>query len=133
MLRLEISLDEGLERLKRRVHELGLDYDESDDLDSIASNSTVNATQSTRSTRMVRFRAASRQVETLQSKLSKMTIENQLLRREVDELRIHVAHIDDPEGNQASEEKKNDDKDSTTVVLTEGNVFNLARGVKKLD
>lgn len=131
MLRLEISLDEGLERLKRRVHELGLDYDEYDDLDSIASNSTVNATQSTRSARTgVRFRAASRQVETLQSKLSKMTIENQLLRREVDELRIHVAHIDDPEGNQASEEKKNDDKDSTSVVLTEGNVFNLARGVK---
>ena len=131
MLRLEISLDEGLERLKRRVHELGLDYDEYDDLDSIASNSTVNATQSTRSARTgVRFRAASRQVETLQSKLSKMTIENQLLRREVDELRIHVAHIDDPEGNQASEEKKNDYKDSTSVVLTEGNVFNLARGVK---
>ena len=131
MLRLEISLDEGLERLKRRVHELGLDYDEYDDLDSIASNSTVNATLSTRSARTgVRFRAASRQVETLQSKLSKMTIENQLLRREVDELRIHVAHIDDPEGNQASEEKKNDDKDSTSVVLTEGNVFNLARGVK---
>ena len=132
MLRLEISLDEGLERLKSRVHELGVDYDESDDLDSIASNSTVNAVQSTRSTRAVRFRAASRQVETLQSKLSKMTIENQLLRREVDELR-RLAHMNDTEGTQVSEEKKNDDKDSSSIVLTEGNVFNLARGTKKID
>ncbi|MGK3751636.1 MAG: regulator of replication initiation timing [Bacillariaceae sp.] len=132
MLRLEISLDEGLERLKSRVHELGVDYDESDDLDSIASNSTVNAVQSTRSTRAVRFRAASRQVETLQSKLSKMTIENQLLRREVDELR-RLAHMNDTEGTQVSEEKKNDDKDSSSIVLTEGNVFNLARGIKKID
>ena len=132
MLRLEISLDEGLERLKSHVHELGVDYDESDDLDSIASNSTVNAVQSTRSTRAVRFRAASRQVETLQSKLSKMTIENQLLRREVDELR-RLAHMNDTEGTQVSEEKKNDDKDSSSIVLTEGNVFNLARGIKKID
>jgi regulator of replication initiation timing len=132
MLRLEISLDEGLERLKSRVHELGVDYDESDDLDSIASNSTVNAVQSTRSTRAVRFRAASRQVETLQSKLSKMTIENQLLRREVDELR-RLAHMNDTEGTQVSEERKNDDKDSSSIVLTEGNVFNLARGIKKID
>ncbi|MGK3740777.1 MAG: regulator of replication initiation timing [Bacillariaceae sp.] len=132
MLRLEISLDEGLERLKSRVHELGVDYDESDDLDSIASNSTVNAVQSTRSTRAVRFRAASRQVETLQSKLSKMTIENQLLRREVDELR-RLAHMNDTEGTQVSEEKKNDDKDSSSIVLTEGNVFNLARGIKNID
>jgi len=131
MLRLEISLDEGLERLKSRVHELSPDYDSSDDLDSIASNSTVNAIHSTRSTRMVRFGVASRQVETLHNKLSKMETENRMLRQEVDELRMRLAHINDPKDSLTSEEKKADDKESSSVALTEGNVFYLARGINE--
>jgi len=127
MLRLEISLDEGLERLKSRVHELSPDYDSSDDLDSIASNSTVNAIHSTRSTRMVRFGVASRQVETLQNKLSKKETEIRMLRQEVDELKMRLAKKE----SLTSEEKKSDDKESSSVALTEGNVFYLARGINK--
>jgi len=136
MLRLEISLDEGLERLKSRVQELGPDYDESDDLDSIASTSTVNALAFSRTNRTVRFGSSSRQVETLQNKLTTIEIENNMLRQEVEELRIILAGRNGTaDGSQTPEEKKADDKDddSASVILSEGNVFNLVRGAKKLD
>ena len=132
MLRLEISLDEGLERLKSRVQELGPHFDESDDLDSLASSSTVNALSSSRLTRTVRFGGASRQVEILQKKLSKMETENMMLRQQVDELQTRLAHSNNTEGSKTPEEKKDDDKDSSAVILNEGNVFNLVRGVGKI-
>jgi len=135
MLRLEISLDEGLERLKSRVQELGPQYDESDDLDSLASSSTMNAlTSSARHTRTVRFGGASRQVEILQRKLSRMEIENMMLRQEVNELQSRLDDCDKNEGSQMLEEKKANDKDSAAIVLNEGNVFTLVRGAgQKLD
>merc|ERR1712021_170434 len=70
MLRLEISLDEGVERLKSRVHELGPDFGESDDLDSIASVSSVMGLP--RYNHTMRFSMPSRQIESLQNKLASM-------------------------------------------------------------
>ncbi len=120
MLRLEISLDEGLERLKSRVQKLGPDYDESDDLDSIASCSTVHMN------RTVRFTMPSRQVESLQNKLASIELENSMLRREVRELRLRLAGRN---GSLTPEEKEYEEKED--VILTEGNVFNLVRGFMK--
>lgn len=120
MLRLEISLDEGLERLKSRVQKLGPDHDESDDLDSIASCSTVHMN------RTVRFTMPSRQVESLQNKLASIELENSMLRREVRELRLRLAGRN---GNLTPEEKKYEEKED--VILSEGNVFNLVRGFMK--
>ena len=131
MLRLEISLDEGLERLKSRVQELGPDYDESDDLDSIASGSTVQVLTSSRMYRTVRFGSASRQLESLQNKLTTMEIENTMLRQEVEEMRMRMAGRNETDGSQTPEEKETDDKESDLVILSEGNVFNLVRGANK--
>ena len=117
MLRLEISLDEGLERLKSRVQKLGPDYD---DLDSIASCSTVHMN------RTVRFTMPSRQVESLQNKLASIELENSMLRREVRELRLRLAGRN---GSLTPEEKEYEEKED--VILTEGNVFNLVRGFMK--
>lgn len=121
MLRLEISLDEGLERLKNRVQELGSDYDELDEVESIASCSTVKMN------RIVRFTMPSRQVESLQNKLASMELENSMLRREVQELRQRLSSRNRIDGNITPEEKD----DSSSFDLSEGNVFNLVRGFVK--
>ena len=126
MLRLEISLDEGLERLKSRVETFGPDYDESDDLDSIASCSTVHMN------RAVRFTMPSRQVEALQNKLSSIELENSMLRREVKELRLRLSGLSRGDGSLNPEEEQGEEKDdSSSISLNEGNVFNLVRGLKK--
>eukprot|EP00531_Pseudo-nitzschia_arenysensis_P006080 CAMPEP_0116155976 /NCGR_PEP_ID=MMETSP0329-20121206/22590_1 /TAXON_ID=697910 /ORGANISM="Pseudo-nitzschia arenysensis, Strain B593" /LENGTH=858 /DNA_ID=CAMNT_0003653037 /DNA_START=260 /DNA_END=2836 /DNA_ORIENTATION=- len=121
MLRLEISLDEGLERLKSRVQKLGPDFDESDDLDSIASCSTVHMN------RTVRFTMPSRQVEALQNKLSSIELEISMLRRENRELRLRLAGRNS--SDVSLEEKQSEEKEG--VILSEGNVFNLVKGFMK--
>jgi len=132
MLRLEISLDEGVERLKSRVQQLGPDYDEFDDLDSIASGGTANALALSRSNRAVRFSAPSRQVETLEHKLSSMELENDMLRRELEELRIRLSGKNKIDESQTPEDQKSEEKNDTpSVALSEGNVFNLVRGLIK--
>jgi len=127
MLRLEISLDEGLERLKSRVQQLGPDYDESDDLDSIASGNTVNGFSRSKMNRTVRFVASSRQIEALQKKLAIAELENAMLRHEIKELRVKVSS--GYGGNLTMEEKKADDK----AILSEGNVFNLVCAARDLE
>lgn len=129
MLRLEISLDEGLERLKSRVQELGPDYDEVDDLDSIASGSTVNALALSKMNRIVRFGTSSRQADALQKKLAIAELENAMLRHEIEELRLQLAGQSAVDSDRTLEEKKADDK----VTLSEGNVFNLVRAARDLD
>jgi regulator of replication initiation timing len=125
-------LDEGVERLKSRIQELGLDIDESDDLDSIASCSTVNAMALSRMNRTVRFSMPSRQVELLENKLTAVEVENGMLRQELEELRLRLSGRNKVDGNQAQEEKKTEEKDDApSVVLSEGNVFNFVRGLVK--
>ena len=132
MLRLENSLDEGLERLKSRVQQLGPDYDESDDLDSIASGSTVNALAMSKMNRMVRFASPSPQIGALQKKLSIVELENTLLRQEVEELRLITGRCA-INGNQMVEEGSTDGTDHpATVSLSEGDVFNLVRTAREL-
>lgn len=132
MLRLEISLDEGVERLKSRVQELGPDIGESDDLDSIASCSTVNAMALSRINRSVRFSMPSRQVDLLENKLTAVELENSMLREELEELRLRLSGRNKVDGNQAQEEKKTEENDDEpSVVLSEGNVFNFVRGLVK--
>jgi regulator of replication initiation timing len=126
MLRLEIALDEGVERLKSRIQELGPDPDDFDDLESIASCSTVAMS---RINRNVRFSMPSRQVESLQKKLASVELENNMLRREVEELRRRLSDSVKSDGSQTPEEKIEDESDGVpSVILNEGNVFNLVRG-----
>lgn len=134
MLRLEISLDEGLERLKSRVQELGPDFDESDDLDSIASaGSTVNALKLSAMNQKVRFGTTSRQIEHLQRKLSSLELENSILRQEVEDLRLRLTARSSVK--LSPEEKKAEEKDDSSdpFILSEGNVFNLVRKTRKRD
>ena len=135
MLRLEISLDEGLERLKSRVQELGPDIDESDDLDSIAgsiASCSTSAIAMSRMNRSVRFAMPSRQVELLQNKLAAMELENTMLRNELQELRLRLSGRDKVDESKATEEKESEEKvDASPVELSEGNVFNLMRGFVK--
>lgn len=93
MLRLEISLDEGLERLKSRVQELGSDFEEADDLDSIAGSIASCSTSALATSRMrtVRFAIPSPQVESLQNKLAASETENSMLRKELEELQRKFA------------------------------------------
>lgn len=121
MLLLETSLDEGLERLRSRVNELGPDYDELDDLDSITSNSTCMNAIATRSTRIVRFGNTSREAEVMKNKLMEVEKENRMLRQELSELRIRIEQI-----------TGSNDSSSSSIELTEGNVFNLACKVKQI-
>ena len=114
-------MDEGLERLKSRVQKLGPDFDESDDLDSIASCSTVHMN------RTVRFTMPSRQVEALQNKLSSIELEISMLRRENRELRLRLAGRNS--SDVSLEEKQSEEKEG--VILSEGNVFNLVKGFMK--
>ncbi len=126
MMRLEISLDEGLERLKSRAQSLGPDIDELDDMDSIASCSTVNIN------RAVRFTLPSRQVEGLQNKLASLELENNMLRREVQELRLRLSGRNMSGKSISFEEKKGEELDeSSSFSLNEGNVFNLVKGFMK--
>lgn len=95
MLCLERSLDEGLDRLKARIHELRPESDlsetgDDDDMDSIASSTVHYHAHFTPGGRAVRFAAlslSSREMETMQSKLSRAQEENRLLRQEAQELR----------------------------------------------
>ena len=93
MLRLEISLDEGLERLKSRVQELGSDFDEADDVDSIAGSiaSCSTSALATSQMRTVRFAIPSPQLESLQNKLAASETENRMLRKELEDLRRKFA------------------------------------------
>jgi len=126
MLRLEIALDEGVERLKSRIQELGPGPDDFDDLESIASCSTVAMS---RTNRTVRFAMPSRQVDSLQKKLASVELENSMLRREVEELRRRLSDSIKSDGSQTTEEKKEEESDGVpSVILNEGNVFNLVRG-----
>jgi len=127
MLRLEISLDEGVERLKSRLQDLSPDLDhDSDDLDSIASCSTANAWKPNRG---LRYAMASREVESLQKKLASMELENNVLREEVQELRLRLSGCNNEVGSEPLQEKKDEKKEnSPSVVLSEGNVFNLMQG-----
>ena len=130
MLRLEISLDEGVEQLKSRIEDLGPDFDDSDDLDSIASCSTSNAMALSKVSRTVRFVTPSRQLESLQKKLASMELENAVLRQEVQDLRMRLSGQNTPDGDTMSEEKKSEEKAGPpSAALSEGNVFNLVRGL----
>ena len=74
----------------------------------------------------------SRQVEALQNKLASMELENSMLRREVQELRQRLSGRNKTEGSLTPEEKKAEEKDdSSSIDLSEGNVFNLVRGFVK--
>lgn len=117
MLRLEISLDEGLERLKSRVQELSPDFDESDDLDSIAGSVASCSTQAiamSQMNRRVSFAMPSRQVELLQNKLAATESENRILRQELEELRLRLLGRDNNNGSHTPEEKKCGEKNAAT-------------------
>ena len=89
MLRLEVSLDEGVECLKRQLKELGSDHDELyDDTDeSMRVSFTINGNSwqlsSSQQTQAARF-------ETVQNRLSEMEKENLMLRQEVAELQAQL-------------------------------------------
>mmetsp|Transcript_44754 Transcript_44754/g.108526 ORF Transcript_44754/g.108526 Transcript_44754/m.108526 type:complete len:165 (-) Transcript_44754:96-590(-) len=99
MLCLEKALDESLDRLKARLHELRPESDlseaaDDDDVESIASSTVHPHAQYTIDGRFVRFTgptsvssATIREIESLRSKLSHAEDDNQDLRREVQELR----------------------------------------------
>jgi hypothetical protein len=127
MIRLETALDECLERLKNRCHQLYSDFDmsESDDLDSIASNG-VNLNRASFSNRVVRFAGQDREVERAREKLAKAEEEILSLRTQVRELKSHLGQ--DVDTRQLGEEKKTDEKDGESALnLSEGGVWNLVQ------
>ena len=99
MLCLEKALDEGLDRLKARLHELRSESDVSeaaddDDVESIASSTVHPHAQYTKDGRFVRFTAPTsvssatiRELESVRSKLAHTENANRDLRREVQKLR----------------------------------------------
>lgn len=98
MLRLEKALDEGLDRLKARLHELRPESDlsetaDDDDVESIASSSVhVPHAQYVSAGRFVRFSAkpssaSAKELEMLRMKLSCAEEDNRILRQEAERLR----------------------------------------------
>ena len=133
MLRLETSLDEGVEHFKRRVQDFGPDFDDSDDLDSIASCSTSNAMALSKMNRTVRFAMPSRQLESVQNKLAAVELENALLRQEVQDLRLRLSGEYKSDEDTTVEENNSDETAGPPSVIlsegNEGNIFNLVRGL----
>mmetsp|Transcript_23133 Transcript_23133/g.54693 ORF Transcript_23133/g.54693 Transcript_23133/m.54693 type:complete len:860 (+) Transcript_23133:327-2906(+) len=133
MLRLEISLDEGVEHLKSLLQDFGPDLDDSDDLDSIASCSTSSALAVTKTHRTVRLVMPSRQLESLQNKLAAVELENTVLRQEMQDLRLRLSDQNKSYGDTTNEEKKSNERGGPPSVIlsegNEGNVFNLVRGL----
>lgn len=124
MLRQETALDECLERLKERYHQLHADADmsDTDDLDSITSS--VNLNRSSTSNRVVRFATQERETERVRAKLAMAETEIKSLRQQVRELKGLLGHNVDLRG----EEKKADEKDcERSTNLSEGGVWNLVK------
>jgi cell shape-determining protein MreC len=153
MLRLEKSLDEGLDQLKARLQELRPELDlseaaEDDDVESIASSTVHTHAQYTNGGRFVRFTASSasaREVERLQNNLSRAEEENRHLRQEAKELRdiltrsgVRLEDYDlaltavarDPKANFVDEKESDGSSRGLSVpamIHSEGGVFNLVR------
>ena len=125
MICLERALDEALDQLKSRLQALRPDTDlaedAADDLDSIASSTMNSLSAPHRRVRTVRF-SDSREVKTLQKKLSQMEHENQALRSEVRRLKSLLGHSDD------EEKKADEDKDGRANIMSEGGVLKFIRG-----
>lgn len=122
MLRLEKALDECLENLKGRLNQ-DFAYDDYDELDSIASGGVASSSASM-SNRVVRFSVQERQVETLQTELSKVERENATLREEVMSLKRRFLAKDE----DVTEEKKGDEKEFIArVELSERGVWNVVK------
>ena len=111
MICLERALDEALDILKARLSELRPDTDlaedMADDLESIASSTMNPVAAPHKMVRAVRFGGASAEVERLQKKLSKVEQENQILRKEIRDLKILLGQNvdDDVEGKSESRQQ----------------------------
>jgi len=128
MIRLEKSLDECLESLKRRWQDLGPEPDmsETDDLDSITSNSVSGHSVGLRS-RVVRFGSNGRELERLKSRLARAEKDNISLRQQIVDLKRQLGQ------ETSSEEKKLDEQEKDRVELSEGGVWGLVKKLKFTD
>jgi prefoldin subunit 5 len=126
MICLERSLDEALDHLRVRLHELRPDNDfaedADDELDSIAS-STMNALCAPHHrVRTVRF-SDSKEVKTLQKKLSQVEQENRALRNEVSRLKSLLGRSDNEEKTA-----ENDKAGGSANIVSEGGILKFIRG-----